>query len=556
MTNYIAAMVDELYQLGIRKVVISPGSRSTPLSILFCERGFFTYLDIDERSAGFFALGIAKEQENPVVLVCTSGSAAAHYLPALIEAKHSRVPLIVLTSDRPHELRYVGAPQTIDQNKIFGTFTKYYEDIAIPESTENMCRYVRVVMQKAYANVIEKPYGIAHINVPLREPLLPKLQDLNFTKGRGAYHFRYMNGSKNFLFDASILRERYGVIVCGGDAYADYQKSILELGERLKIPVLADPISNVRNYAHEIVIDSYDAFLKDDDIKKILKPDYILQFGQIPVSKRLQQFLDMHRDSLYIQIDDCFEYRNPLLSTGVYINSAPDLFMRSINIQNHDTGYLEKWLKYQKDMRLQLNSVELEQEMFEGRIVRIVQRMLKPGSRLVVANSMAIRDLDYFWEAKNQEVKILCNRGANGIDGTLSTALGISVSGNPTVLLTGDLAFFHDMNGMLVGKKHKLNLIIIIFNNDGGGIFSYLPQSKNKYFDYLFRTPHGMQFESLASLYNIKYTSISDYYEFEQKFGQAQRNEGIQLIEIPINLDMSKVLHDQYTTLQKALLCS
>ena len=421
MTNYIAALVDELYQLGVREVVISPGSRSTPISILFCEHDFKIYVNVDERSAGFFALGIAKEQARPVVLVCTSGSAVANYLPAIVEAKYSGVPLIVLTADRPPELRNVGAPQTIDQNKIFDNFTKYYEELALPEESESMYRYVRVVMQKAYVSAMSKEYGVIHINVPIRDPLTPDLSKLNFTVGRAKNKFEFSEGENQIFMDASIFKNKNGIIICGGDAYSNYHKQVLELGERLKIPILADPISNLRNYSSNIIIDSYDAFLKDDDIKRGLEPEFIIHFGQLPVSKRLQQFLTLHKEALYIQIGESFKYCNPSLSTKRYIVSSPKLFATSIGIENSNREYLDKWLRYQKQMRKQLNGAKDEEYLFEGKLIQKLQGMLPEKSRLVVANSMSIRDMDYFFETRNQNIKVLCNRGANGIDGTVST---------------------------------------------------------------------------------------------------------------------------------------
>lgn len=550
MTNYIAALVDELYQLGVREVVISPGSRSTPLSMLFCERGFKSFLNVDERSAGFFALGAAKGLERPVALVCTSGSAAAHYLPAIIEARYSRVPLIVLTADRPHELRHVGAPQTIDQNKLFGVFVKYEEELALPEDRESMYRYVRVVMQKSYATALEKPYGAVHINVPVRDPLIPRSDVLDFSVGRSKDKFELITGENSFSFDSSALKDKNGLIICGGDAYSDYQMEVVALGDRLKAPVLADPISNVRNYAKEIIIDSYDAFLKSDAVKKELRPDFIIHFGQTPVSKRLQQFLSMHREAFYLQVGEGFEYRNPSLSTKKYFVSSPRVFAESVRVQNEHMEYLSTWLSYQKQMRKQLNSAKDEINLFEGRIVQMIQDMLWKNSWLAVANSMAIRDVDYFFEARDQRVKILCNRGANGIDGSVSTALGLSAAGHPTVLLTGDLAFYHDLNGLLISKTHPLNLIIVLLNNDGGGIFQYLPQSKEPRFEYLFRTPHGIDFRGTELLYDIKYAEADDYRSFAEAFSQAMAMTGIRLIEIKIDLALSKALHDQYTTLQ------
>lgn len=549
MTNYIAALVDELHELGVREVVISPGSRSTPLSILFCEHDFEIFVNVDERSAGFFALGIAKEKARPVVLVCTSGSAAANYLPAIVEAKYSEVPLIVLTADRPHELRNVGAPQAIDQNKIFSNFIKYYEELALPEDNEIMYRHVRVVMQKAYSSAMSKEYGVVHINVPLREPLIPDLSKLDFTVGREKIKFEYMEGKNNVSLENFIFKNRNGIIICGGDAYSDYHKEVLELGERLKAPILADPISNMRNYSKDIIIDSYDAFLKNDNIKRELKPEFIIHFGQVSVSKRLQQFLALHNESLYIQVGESFDYRNPSLSTKKYISSSPKLFAESIYIENSNRDYLDKWLIYQKQMREQINLAINEENLFEGKLIQKLQNMLPERSRLVIANSMAIRDMDYFFEARNQNIKALCNRGANGIDGTISTALGVSISTEPTVLLIGDLAFNHDLNGLLIGKTHNLNLVILLLNNNGGGIFRYLPQSKEKHFEHLFLTPQDINFEGIKTLYSIIYYEAKDYKSFEDNFNEALTLEGVKVIEIKIDSELSKILHDKYTTL-------
>lgn len=549
MTNYFAALVDELYQLGVRDVVISPGSRSTPLAYLFCEHDFRKYVNIDERSAGFFALGIAKEHERPVVLLCTSGSAVANYLPAVVEAKYSGVPLIILTADRPHELRNVGAPQTIDQNKIFNGFTKHYEELALAEENHDMFRYIRVAMQRAYSIAMSKEYGVVHVNVPIREPLIPNFNKLDFTLGRFENKFEFLREEFHFLYNDSIYENKKGIIICGGDAHSDYQENALELGERLKAPILTDPISNLRNYSKNMIIDSYDAFLKDDEIKRELKPDFIIHFGQVSISKRLQQFLMMHKDTLYIQVGESFKYCNPSLSTTKYIVSSPKAFVNSISVQNSNTEYLCKWLNYQKLMREKLNSSKDEEELFEGKLIKNLQQMLPEKSRLVASNSMSIRDIDDFFEARNQNVKILCNRGANGIDGTVSTALGVSTSNNTTVLVTGDLAFYHDLNGLLIGKTHNLNLIILLLNNDGGGIFRYLPQSKEKHFQYLFETSHGMNFEGIRTLYDLKYFKVKNYEDFENAFKESLKLEGIKLIEVKIDASLSKKLHDKYTNL-------
>ena len=562
MTNYIAAMVDELYQLGVREVVISPGSRSTPLAVLFCEHEFQVFVSLDERSAGFFALGIAKEKERPVVLVCTSGSAVANYFPAIVEARHSNVPLIVLTADRPHELRQVGAPQTIDQIKFYHGYAKYFEELALPEETGSMYGYVRGVMRKAYLASMTKSYGVAHINIPLREPLSPDLAKLDFTRGRLNHPFTWQEGEKVLAPEDSTFQDKKGIIICGGDAYADYQQEVLQLAEYLKAPLLADPLSNFRNYEHPLIIDSYDAFLKSNAIRQELKPEFIIHFGQTPVSKRLQQFLAQHQDAVYWQVNETFQYNDPSLSLKRYVLASPKAFAQSKNgylksrysnsqnlkSQDLKNEYIASWQYYQNCMRRRLNSVLKEERLFEGKLVQLLQEILPSDSRLFVANSMAIRDVDYFFSSRQQKIKILCNRGANGIDGTISTALGVSAGDHPTVLLTGDLAFIHDLNGLLIGKNHHLDLTIIILNNNGGGIFNYLPQKDSKYFDFLFLTPHGLDFGGLQTLYGLTYYEPEDYPGFEKALEEALRLKGIKLINVKIDADLSKALHDHYTT--------
>ena len=261
----------------------------------------------------------------------------------------------------------VGAPQTIDQNKIFNNFTKYYEELALPEDNESMYRYVRAVMQKAYTSAMSKEYGVVHINVPIRDPLTPDLSKLNFTVGRGKNKFEYSKGENKITLDDSIFKNKNGIIICGGDAYSNYHQEVLELGERLKAPILADPISNFRNYSKDIIIDSYDAFLKNDDIKKELEPEFIIHIGKVPISKRLQQFLAMHYEVLYIQVGESFQYCNPSLSTSRYLVTSPKLFAESICIENSNRDYLEKWLNYQKQMRKQLNVAKVEENLFEGK---------------------------------------------------------------------------------------------------------------------------------------------------------------------------------------------
>ncbi len=547
MNEYIAAVVDELYELGIREVVLSPGSRSTPLSMFFCEHKYSVYLNIDERAAGFFALGIAKERNRPVALVCTSGSAAAHYLPAVMEAKYTRVPLLILTADRPPECKNVGAPQTIDQTELFGGFVNYYEELAPPDP-EHAFTYPRMVMRKAWLKCEGTPKGPVQINVPLREPLVPELDRQYFVKGRSQESFRFLTGTMHAEFDASCLCGKKGVMICGADASCDCQREILALADRLKAPVLADPLSNLRSFASTLLIDSYDAFLKDGQARVTLKPDYILMFGQPPVSKRLQQFLTLHKTARCFQIDPAAEYRNPSLSTTQYIQAETGSFASGIRLVNSDASYLKGWQRCQQKMCEKLETARLETELFEGKIVQLIQEEMPEEGVLAVANSMAIRDVDYFWRSGKQNIRIFCNRGTNGIDGTISTALGIAANKSPTVLLTGDLSFFHDMNGFLIGKTHALDLVVVLLNNDGGGIFQYLPQKGARHFDYLFTASHGTDFGGVGVLYGVRYHRVGSYEEFQHCFRNAVAAKGMTVIELSTQMERSVALHEKYTT--------
>lgn len=550
MTNeYLAPFVDELFNLGVREAVFSPGSRSTALAMLFEEyKKYDTYVNIDERSAAFFALGIAKANRRPVVLVCTSGSAAAHHFPAITEAKMSRIPLIILTADRPAELQFVGAPQTLDQTRFFGNFVNHFENLEAPQpQAKNFWTYPRKVAQRAFLSALDQMAGPVQINIPLRDPLVPELKSENYEKGRSKLPFKFFKGQQSASFDEALLSSKT-LILAGANSSENYSESLLKLAEHLKAPILADPLSNLRNHNSPFVMDSYDAFLANDDLKTDLKAESILLFGQMPVSKRLQQFIALNDDAEFIQVDPALAYRNPSLTTTITVQSNVATFANSIQKVNQDFSYLEKWQKAQEKMRHQLEKVAQEENPFEGRFVQELQKHLKAlDAQLLVSNSMEIRDIDYWWKKEDSKVRILGNRGVNGIDGTESTALGIATTGKPTVLLTGDLSMLHDLNGLIIGKTHELNLTIVLFNNDGGGIFHHLAQKGVPNFDYLFSTPHGLNFEGLAELTGLDYHLVSNYADFGQQFETSICQPGIHLLEIKTDKDLSLALHKKYT---------
>ena len=613
MNEYIAALVDEFYQLGVRHAVFSPGSRSTTMAMLFTEyEGFETYMNIDERSASFMALGIAKAHKEPTVLVCTSGSAVAHYLPAILEAQYSGVPLIVLSADRPHTLLHVGAPQTVDQQKIFGTAVNYYEELAVPQE-EHYYTYPRQVARKAYMKSMDTKKGPVHINVPLFEPLVPELDSKHFEAGRSPYKvfkpnygdvFSCQNRSNNpsnpsNVSKASNIRNvsytkittdnntnnsnnsnpllaqyKKVLILAGPQIDVNEVESIRSFAENLQAPILADSLSNVRRYHktdaiddnHEfainrsndtdmiqkkhfsdVVISTYDAFLADKDLWPVLKPDCVIQFGQMVVSKRVQQMMASWDNVEYIEINPTMDSMNPTGKTTIHMQASIDMFTHLYAVTNESNAYLNRWQRLEVAGKAQLSTAIEEPSCFEGRTIRELQQHIPDNSQLLVANSMTIRDFDYFWFSGESDAVLYGNRGVNGIDGTVSTALGLATNGLPTYLVTGDLSLFHDLNGLAVAKTHNLNLTIILHNNDGGGIFEYLPQKGTKHFDYLFSTSQGLDYSGAAKLYGCDYTKLSRPDEFADVLTKVNQEKGVHIIEIPTNREYSRQLHRKYT---------
>ncbi|MBS4997260.1 MAG: 2-succinyl-5-enolpyruvyl-6-hydroxy-3-cyclohexene-1-carboxylic-acid synthase [Veillonella sp.] len=616
MNEYIAALVDEFYQLGVRHAVFSPGSRSTTMAMLFTEyEGFETYMNIDERSASFMALGIARAHKEPTVLVCTSGSAVAHYLPAILEAQYSGVPLIVLSADRPYTLLHTGTPQTVDQQKIFGTAVNYYEELAVPQK-EHYYTYPRQVARKAYMKAMDTKKGPVHINIPLFEPLVPELDRKHFEAGRSPYKvfkpnygevFSYQNRSNNTsnvsnvsdisdISDVSYTKNttdnsanntnnfnnsnrllaqyKKVLILAGPQIDVNEVESIHSFAENLQAPILADPLSNVRRWHktdaiddnHEfninrsndtdmtqkkqfsdVVISTYDAFLADKELWPVLKPDCVIQFGQMVVSKRVQQMVASWDNVEYIEINPTMDSMNPTGKTTIHMQASIDMFTHLYAVKNESNAYLNSWQSLEVAGKAQLSTAIEEPSCFEGRTIRELQQHIPDNSQLLVANSMTIRDFDYFWFSGESDAVLYGNRGVNGIDGIVSTALGLATNGQPTYLVTGDLSLFHDLNGLAVAKTHNLNLTIILHNNDGGGIFEYLPQKGTKHFDYLFSTSQGLDYSGAAKLYGCGHTKISSPDELSHVLAKVSTESGVHIIEIPTDREYSRQLHRKYT---------
>jgi 2-succinyl-5-enolpyruvyl-6-hydroxy-3-cyclohexene-1-carboxylate synthase len=561
LTAYAAAFVDELALAHVTEAVISPGSRSTPIAMLMAEHpDIHVHLNIDERSAGFYALGIAKAKKRPVALLCTSGTAAANYYPAVVEAYQSRVPLVIITADRPHELRDVGAPQAINQLQLFGQYAKWFAELALPENTPNMLRYIRTVAARAAGTSMASPSGPVHLNFPVREPLIPDLsQEYLWSEGKRdklkhvEVHAGTVRCSPAVMERTALTVKKYdrGMIICGDHNEEGFAEAVTELAKKLNYPIIADPLSQLRHGKHEKshIITAYDTFLKNEELASELKPEVVIRFGAMPVSKAVLLFLQEYAPQDMLVIDGGSGWRDPTLAATEMIQCEETYFCRELGRLVGDTPrtsakWIETWqLLNQKTTELlhrELNQASL----FEGKAAAELIPCMPDRSVLFVGNSMPIRDVDTFVSAGEKSIKILANRGANGIDGVVSSALGVSTLGFPTALLIGDLSFYHDLNGLLAAKMNQLDLTIILVNNDGGGIFSFLPQSKEeKHFEFLFGTPTGLEFDKAAEMYGGEFQTIQTWEEFRQAVTQSFTKKGLKIIEMKTKREENVMLH-------------
>lgn len=557
LTEYIAAFVAELVQAGITEVVVSPGSRSTPMAMVMAEHPeLHLYIHVDERSAAFFALGMAKASKKPVAILCTSGTAAANYYPAIVEAHYSRVPLMVLTADRPHELRDIGAPQAIDQNHLYGHHVKWFAEMAPPENSIEMLHYVRSVGARATAVSLQAPAGPVHLNFPFREPLIPNLDKDIFQMEERPHGYVNVQSGELLLSDeeineiaCQIQSHKRGIIVCGQLEEEGFSQAVISLAKKLSLPILADPLSQLRsgNHLTDFIIDSYDTFLRNDHAKQFLKPDLVIRFGAMPVSKALTIFLKENHQALQYVVDGGAGWRDPAhLSTNmIYSNETAfcEKLASAITCKL-DNMYLRNWQDINHLTKEALISIKDTAVLNESRLFAQLADMLPEGATLFVGNSMPIRDLDSFFHNNQKSIRIMANRGANGIDGTVSTALGAAVYSKSLYLILGDLTFFHDLNGLLAAKLYDIPIHIMVINNNGGGIFSFLPQSEHrKNFELLFGTPLNLDFELVVKMYNGKFTRISSWDHFSTLLESFKENKGLQVWEIPTNRERNLKEH-------------
>ncbi len=631
---FVSAFFDELARWGVCETVISPGSRSTALAMTAFEMSerfpgrMRVYVDVDERGASFFALGLAKASGCPVCLVCTSGTALANYYPAVMEAETSRVPLIILSGDRPLRLQGLGAPQTVDQLRAYGTHVRAFRQMPLPGASLRDVAFARQAAREACLAAMgpravprscfcgdalfedgpgarhvfhvkrsagdgrgiqgdeaavasrgcEYLAGPVQVNFQFDEPLTPDLSVGDaFTGGRGA---KPLGGTfatsgmapvvqtRSFVDDVSlshlldVLRGRR-VLVLAGEGSCETVGEARELiawARRCGMPLLADPLSGLRSFDDEVVIDNYDNVFGSEACPL---PSVVIRFGRYPISKRCTQRLAAARP--FSIVVDLAETRDFNMATDLFVPCTPLSFVRSFGASANDgalcdADYLEEWVALNDRARavIEAASADGAAQPAEGAFVQALLRLAPEGSCVFSANSLSVRTLDTVYTKSNKRLTVLCNRGQNGIDGTVSTALGAAQHYAQTTFLTGDFTMLHDLNALALqrellvhhGGKAACSIVIVLLNNNGGGIFDLLPQkSEEAYFERLFVVPQDVRFADAARAFGVPYRAASTVAEFEEAYRAFLGTPGITLIEVSFPYAGAKERYAAYQVL-------
>ncbi|MDZ5584091.1 2-succinyl-5-enolpyruvyl-6-hydroxy-3-cyclohexene-1-carboxylic-acid synthase [Enterococcus cecorum] len=530
MTSYLRYLIAGLKQGGMRQVVISPGSRSTPLALLVKrEKDLQYFVAVDERSAGFLALGLAKSSQQPVALLCTSGTAAANFYPAICEAEASNVPLVVLTSDRPPELRNVGAPQTMSQNQLYADHVKFFVELALPESTPLMLRYSFWQGFQLATRATKGVKGVVHANVPLREPLLPDLTQ------NTPIDLSLAQTSTQSLIAQGWFQKK-GMIVLGSERSLAEAQLALTLANHLDWPIVGDPLSQLASCDGETQNYVKQADVIFEETRDLPEVEVILRFGKVPVTKNVMFYL---RDSQAVQIlvDETQQWPDYLYRSQYLVAESLTKVAKQIlqSTPKRDQSYLQAWQNLQKLASQAIDETSEQFTFHESQLAMILMKTLARGEQLFVANSNAIRLVDRLSGVSENSFQIFGNRGVNGIDGILSTVAGLAMQTKArTYLLVGDLTLFHDMNGLQLLKSYQLPVTIILLNNNAGGIFSFLSQRSLTAddFDPLFATPLDLDFAQVAKTYELAYQKVESEADFEQAMANSRKLTGANLIEL------------------------
>ncbi len=539
-----SVFVETLVRCGVTRAVISPGSRSTPLTLAFARHAAVEAIPVlDERSAAFFALGLSKRHRSPTVLLCTSGTAGANYFPAVIEAQESGVPLLIITADRPPEMRECASGQTIDQQKLFGSHVSWYCELAVPEPTLERLSYLRQTVAHAVRRTQLSHGGPVHLNAPFRDPLAPVADSSakpleGKIDGEFFSHLGPIDATSGTVVWQRPTAAR-GVIVAGPDSPAkpaEYAAAVGRLAVSLGWPILADALSPLRHYAVSgaVVVSAYDTILRAETVARDLTPRTVLCCGGWPTSKVMRTWLEKSGAEIAL-VSPFASNRDALHGRTRHLSVSADQ-IAPVAAGTPDLRYLALWAEAEQLARARFDEViSAEQGVVEPAIAAQLARYIPPDSALFVASSMPVRDVEYFWPPDDRRRRIYFNRGANGIDGTMSTALGIAHDSMPAVLLTGDLAFLHDSNGLLLRAHFRGSLTVILINNQGGGIFEHLPVAQfEPPFEAFFATPQQVDFAALCAAHGIPHQRVPSTADLGPLLA-ALPSKGIRVLELQTN---------------------
>jgi len=566
--------VNELTSIGIRYACISPGSRNTPLTLALAEnKKVKSFVHIDERSSAFFALGLAKATDSPVVIVCTSGTATAELYPAIIEAYQQRIPLIVCTADRPPELLNTGANQTINQINLYKNHIRWFFDVGLPEIIPRRIRHIKAIAKRAVYESVVRSKGPVHLNFPFRKPFEPDDFTDEVTEEAIKSSELVLPVKKNLYkeVEKDIVSEKWfkelgnffvkykkGLIIAGPENYNEhFHRNCQKLASVLGYPILADGASQFRfgKHSKENILSAFEGFLRSESFNGNYQPEIILQFGRTITSKALDIYLEKCT-AIRFMVNEYGDWFDPANRSNASFACKPYLFcekmIEQLQSQKMDRSSNE-WIKSFKEVDIKSLAIRnkiIRKSKFpnECRIIEELVNLLPEKSNLMISNSMPIRDFDYFAPVINKNIKVFNNRGASGIDGIISTALGLaSVEKTPTVLLIGDSAFYYDMNSLLAAKKYKIPLVIVLINNNGGGIFEVLPISKyGKIFKDFFVAPHNLNFKPIVESFNGNYSLIKSWKNFEMEFRKASKKKNFSVLEIKTDAAASLKLRRSY----------
>jgi 2-succinyl-5-enolpyruvyl-6-hydroxy-3-cyclohexene-1-carboxylate synthase len=571
-------VIEELIRTGVTCFCISSGSRSTPLTLAVSKSERATpVVHFDERGAAYYALGYARATGNPAAVICTSGTAVANFLPAVVEASVDHVPLIVLSADRPPELRDSGANQTVDQVKLFSNFVRWQTDLPCPDD-KIAPEFVLTTVDQGVYRSMRTPSGPVHFNFMFREPLAPTADKRDFDEYltnlkpwmKSARPFTQYKRVKTVVSQESIAEiarlineSKSGIIICG-KLNKEESLQVLKTAEKIGWPILPDIGSRLRLAAQsEHVVAYYDQMLLSRAASNV-RPDTILHIGGQLVSKRLLQYLDEKRPTNYIRLCDQPGKLDPNLQVTVRIETQVVDFCEKIlailqkKKRNMLLGSFSRYSKIVNDVVTDSFDVDKNGQsgISEPAVSNIITKNISKSGAIFVASSMPVRDMDMFASIDGYSVPVEYNRGASGIDGTIASACGYANGlKTPATLLIGDLAFLHDLNSLALVKKSKYPIVIIVLNNNGSGIFSFLPIAQVGHaFEQFFGTPHGLSFQKSAEQFGISYFHPESTAELTKQFLDAQKKNRPAIIEVTTDRKTNWELHEKISqAVKKAL---